>query len=274
MRTVINKAVEFIEHRATQKKRLAIVLGSGLGGLVDLVENKVVIPYADIPGFPISSVASHAGELVLGQIAGAEVVLMAGRIHYYEAGDPAAMMVPLEVLWELGCRVLLLTNAAGSLHEDVPPASASLITDHINFSGLNPLIGDHRPPQFIDLGKAYDRQICDRIRLAAKTSGAELHEGVYVWISGPSFETPAEINMVRKLGGDLVGMSTVPEVILARKQGFRVGAISLVTNYGSGMRDEVLSHEHTMREAARGSKNMLLLFGALITDLHANPLDS
>jgi purine-nucleoside phosphorylase len=272
MRTIVKKAVEYIEHRAGCNHCLAIVLGSGLGGLVDMVENKVVIPYADIPGFPVSTVASHAGELVIGQINGLDVALMAGRIHYYEDGNPAAMMIPLEVLWSLGCRKLLLTNAAGSIHENVPPASASLITDHINFSGLNPLIGDHRPPQFIDLGKAYDAEICDRIRTAAKSSGAELHEGVYVWYSGPSFETPAEINMIRKLGGDLVGMSTVPEVILARKQGFRLGAVSLVTNYAAGMRDEELSHEHTMREAKRGSENMLKLFGALLTDLHENPL--
>ncbi len=272
MRTIISKAVDFIEHRAGQKERLALVLGSGLGDLVDLVEDKVSIPYSDIPGFPISTVASHAGELVLGRIGKMDVALMAGRIHYYEDGNPAAMMVPIEVLWHLGCRTLLLTNAAGSVNEDVPPASASLITDHINFSGLNPLIGDHRPPQFVDLGNAYDRQIAERIRAAAKSSGAELHEGVYVWISGPSFETPAEINMVRNLGGDLVGMSTVPEVILAIKQGFRVGAVSLVTNYAAGMRDEVLSHEHTMREAARGSTNILKLFQALIADLQENPL--
>lgn len=272
MRTIIQKAVEYIESRAEKKQRVAIVLGSGLGNLVDLVSDKVVVAYADIPGFPISGVASHAGEMVLGQINGLDVVLMSGRIHYYEDGNPAAMMVPLEVLWEMGCRTVLLTNAAGSVHENVPPASASLITDHINFSGLNPLIGDHRPPQFVDLGKAYDREICDRIRAAAKSSGAELHEGVYVWISGPTFETPAEINMVRLLGGDLVGMSTVPEVILARKQGFRVGAVSLVTNYAAGMRDEELSHEHTMREAARGADNMLKLFGTLLSDLSKNPL--
>jgi len=274
MRTITKKAVDYIEQRAGSKSRLAIVLGSGLGGLVDLVDDKTVIPYADIPGFPVSGVASHAGELVLGRIHGAEIVLMAGRIHYYEEGDPAAMLMPLEVLWELGCRTLLLTNAAGSVHENVPPASASLITDHINFSGLNPLIGDHRPPQFIDMGKAYDPELCDRVRQAAKISGSELYEGVYVWYSGPSFETPAEINMVRSMGGDLVGMSTVPEVILGRKQGFRIGAVSLVTNYAAGMRDEMLSHEHTMREAARGENNMLKLFSVLIRELKANPLDS
>lgn len=273
MRTVISKAVDFIESRVGKKQRLAMVLGSGLGGLVDLVKDKTVIAYADIPGFPVSTVASHAGELVIGQINGLDVALMAGRIHYYEDGNPAAMMIPLEVLWELGCRTLLLTNAAGSVHENVPPASASLITDHINFSGLNPLIGDHRPPQFIDLGKAYDPEICDRIRGAAKTCGAELHEGVYVWYSGPSFETPAEIKMIRMVGGDLVGMSTVPEVILARKQGFRLGAVSLVTNYAAGMRDEELSHEHTMREADKGSANILKLFEALLKDLAANPLN-
>ncbi len=271
MRTIVKKAVEYIEQRATKAQRLAIVLGSGLGDLVDLVEDKVTIAYADIPGFPVSGVASHAGELVLGTIHGLDVALMAGRIHYYEDGNPAAMMLPLEVLWEMGCHTLLLTNAAGSVHESVPPASAALITDHINFSGLNPLIGDHRPPQFVDMGKAYDPELCERVRKAAKVSGAQLHEGVYVWYSGPSFETPAEINMVRKLGGDLVGMSTVPEVILGRKQGFRIAAVSLITNYAAGMRDETLSHEHTMREAERGAENMLKLFSALIRELKDNP---
>lgn len=272
MRTIIQKALDYIHFRVPQKERIAIVLGSGLGPLADLVEDKVVVPYHEIPGFPVSGVASHAGELVIGRIGDAEVVLMAGRIHYYEDGNPSAMLTPIEILWEMGCRTLLLTNASGSVREEIPPASACLITDHINFSGLNPLIGDKRPPQFVDMGAAYTPAIQDRVRNAAKASGAELHEGVYVWFSGPSFETPAEIRMTRAMGGDLVGMSTVPEVILAVKQGFKVGAVSLVTNYGAGMRDEVLSHEHTMATAEKGSVNMLTLFKALIADLAANPL--
>ncbi len=272
MTTEINKAAAYIRDRIGEQKRLAIVLGSGLGDLADALQDAITIPYADIPGFPVSGVASHAGALMAGHIAGAPLLLLAGRAHYYEHGDAKAMSVPIQTLKSLGVETMILTNAAGSLRKDVPPGSASLITDHINFSGLNPLIGAEGNERFVDLGNAYNPELCDRIRAAAKTSGAELHEGVYVWFSGPSFETPAEIRATRVLGGDLVGMSTVPEVILARHQGLRVGAVSLVTNYGAGMDSEELSHAMTMRIAATGAENMMKLFKAIIADLHAHPL--
>ena len=272
MSTEIDKAVEFVRERVGAQKRLGVVLGSGLGGLADVLQDPITIPYEQIPGFPLSGVASHAGAVIAGHLKGAPLILLAGRSHYYEHGNARAMAVPIETLKALGVETLILTNAAGSLRKDVPPGSASLITDHINFSGVNPLIGTQGNERFVDLSDAYDPALCERIRAAAKTSGAELHEGVYVWFSGPSFETPAEIRAVRVLGGDLVGMSTVPEVILARYAGLRVGAVSLITNYAAGMEAEELSHAMTMKVAAEGAENMMKLFTTLIADLHANPL--
>jgi purine-nucleoside phosphorylase len=272
MTTEIDKAAAYIRSRIGEQKRIAIVLGSGLGDLANALQDAISLPYEDIPGFPVSGVASHAGALMAGHIDGAPLLLLAGRAHYYEHGDSQAMAVPIRTLKALGVETLILTNAAGSLRKDVPPGSASLITDHMSFSGLNPLIGVEGNSRFVDLCDAYNPQLCDRIRAAAKTSGAELHEGVYVWFSGPSFETPAEIRATRVLGGDLVGMSTVPEVILARHAGLRVGAVSLITNYGAGMESEELSHAMTMRVAAQGAENIMKLFRAIIADLHANPL--
>ncbi len=268
----VQKATDFIRARIGEQKRLAIVLGSGLGGLADALQDAITIPYADIPGFPVSGVASHAGALMAGHIEGAPLLLLAGRVHYYEGGDAQAMAVPIQTLKALGVETIILTNAAGSLRKDVPPGSASLITDHINFSGLNPLIGAPGNERFVDLSDAYDPALCARFRAAAKNSEAELHEGVYVWFSGPSFETPAEIRATRVLGGDLVGMSTVPEVILARHAGLRVGAVSLITNYAAGMEAEELSHAMTMKVAATGADNIMKLFKAIISDLNANPL--
>ncbi|PHS21221.1 MAG: purine-nucleoside phosphorylase [Robiginitomaculum sp.] len=272
MTTEINKAAAYIRERIGEQKRLGIVLGSGLGDLADALQDRISIPYADIPGFPVSGVASHAGALMAGHVDGAPLLLLAGRAHYYEHGDAKAMVVPIGTLKALGIETLILTNAAGSLRKDVPPGSASLITDHINFSGLNPLIGAKGNERFVDLCDAYNPELRDRIRAVAKEVEAELHEGVYVWFSGPSFETPAEIRATRVMGGDLVGMSTVPEVILARHAGLRIGAVSLITNYAAGMESEELSHAMTMRVAATGAENIMKLFKGIIADLHANPL--
>ncbi len=272
MSTEIDKAADYIRERIGEQKRLAIVLGSGLGDLAGALQDPVKIPYQDIPGFPVSGVASHAGALIAGHIDGAPLLLLAGRAHYYEHGNASAMAVPIRTLKALEVETLILTNAAGSLRKDVPPGSASMITDHINFSGVNPLIGAEGNERFVDLCDAYDPALRERIKTAAKTSGATLHEGVYVWFSGPSFETPAEIRATRVLGGDLVGMSTVPEVILARHAGLRVGAVSLITNYGAGMESETLSHAMTMRVAATGAENIMKLFKSIIADLHENPL--
>jgi purine-nucleoside phosphorylase len=252
---------------------LGLVLGSGLGGLASRVEGAVRIPYADLNGFPASGVSGHAGELVLGHLADLPVAVLAGRAHYYEHGDPNAMREPLAFLKALGADTVLLTNAAGSLRPAVGPGSVMLITDHINWSGLNPLIGTPGDARFVGMARAYDAGLADRTRRVAAAAGLPLAEGVYMWFSGPSFETPAEIRMAQRLGADAVGMSTVPEVILARYFGLKVVALSMITNLGAGMVDEELSHHQTKTEAAKGAERFERLVLALCADLatHTEP---
>ena len=248
----MTEAARIIRDRAgAEAPALAIVLGSGLGGLVDEVAGPVRIPYGELPGFPVSGVTGHAGALVVGRLGGARVALLAGRAHYYEHGDAAAMRGAIETLASLGCGTLMLSNAAGSLREEVGPGSLMAISDHINWLGRNPLIGEAGDARFVDMSQAYDPELLARLHSVAAAQGTALHEGVYAWYSGPSFETPAEIRAIRILGADAVGMSTVPETILARRFGLRVAAVSVITNLAAGMRDARLSHAHTKAEAAK-----------------------
>lgn len=235
--------------------RLGIIAGSGLGHLADAVEG-VAIPYGDLPGFPHPGVSGHAGQLVVGTLEGVPVALFGGRAHYYERGDAGAMRHPLEVLPALGAESLLLTNAAGSLREDIRPGDLMLIDDHINFQGRSPLIGEPSDARFVNLTNAYDPQIRAELHAAARAEGMDLQSGVYCWFSGPNFETPAEIRAARILGADAVGMSTVPEVILARFLGLRVGAVSVITNMGAGMAAEQISHEQTKAVAPLGGARL------------------
>jgi purine-nucleoside phosphorylase len=228
---------------------LAIVLGTGLGSLADAATNAIAVSYPDIPGFPIPTVEGHAGRLVVGDIEGRPVALFQGRGHYYERGDPRAMAVAIETFRALGGETFLLTNAAGGLNKDWLPPSLVAITDHINFSGMNPLIGHPGKDSFVPLAHAYDEGLRAKLHEAARVSDIELHEGVYMWFSGPSFETPAEIRAARILGADLVGMSTVPEVILARRTGLRCAAVSVVTNFAAGLAGGDPSHDETQEYA-------------------------
>lgn len=234
---------------------LGIVLGSGLGHLAKAVEGAAV-PYADLPGFPHAGVSGHVSRLVVGSLQGVRVAAFAGRAHYYETGDAAAMRLPLEVLRELGARTLLLTNAAGSLDPQMPTGSVMALADHINVSGMNPLIGEPTDARFVPMTDAHDPALRARLRAAAEAEGVDLREGVYAWYSGPSFETPAEIRMIRTLGADAVGMSTVPEVILARFLGLRVAALSVITNMAAGLSDEAISHDHTKAMAPLGAAKL------------------
>jgi len=238
------------------KPYVAIVLGSGLGPLADEVSNPVRIPYADLPGFPPSGVSGHAGEVVAGEFGGRPVLLLAGRAHYYEHGDAGVMRPVLEALAAIGIDRLILTNAAGSLREDIPPGSVMLITDHINFSGSNPLFGEPSERRFVGLTEAYDARLRAAIEASAEATRTPLAKGVYMWFSGPSFETPAEIRMARVMGADAVGMSTVPEVILARFLGLRVAACSVVTNLAAGMTGGELSHQETKDMAPIGGARL------------------
>ena len=253
MKAAVDLLVERLEGLAP---RVALVLGSGLGGLVDEVEGAVRIPYADLPGFPKGGVTGHAGEVVAGRLSGRPVMMLSGRAHYYERGDAAAMRPALEVLAGIGIERLILTNAAGSLRADMPPGSVMLIEDHINFSGSNPLFGEPTDRRFVGLTEAYDAGMRAALEAAAAATGTTLHKGVYMWFSGPSFETPAEIRMARILGADAVGMSTVPEVILARFLGLRVAACSVVTNLAAGMTGAELSHAETKDMAPLGGARL------------------
>ena len=235
---------------------IAIVLGSGLGSLVDEVEGAVRIPYRDLPGFPSSGVTGHAGQLVAGMFGGHPVIMLAGRAHYYEHGNAAAMRPALEALAGIGITKLILTNAAGSVEPDMPPGSLMLIDDHINFSGSNPLFGEPTDRRFVGLTEAYDSGLRAALAAAAEATGTRLYRGVYMWFSGPSFETPAEIRMARIIGANAVGMSTVPEVILARFLGLRVVACSVITNFAAGMTGAELSHEETKDMAPLGGKRL------------------
>ena len=232
-----------------------LILGSGLGHIAGEVEG-VQIDYADLPGFPHAGVSGHTPKLAIGTLEGARVAVFGGRAHYYESGKGDAMRLPLEVLKALGAEKLIVTNAAGSLRPETPPGSLMMLSDHINFSGLNPLIGEASDARFVPMTDAHDPAIRAALRDAAKAEGVDLAEGVYAWYSGPSFETPAEIRAIRILGGDAVGMSTVPEVILARFLGLKVAAISVITNMAAGMSEEKISHEHTKAMAPLGAAKL------------------
>jgi purine-nucleoside phosphorylase len=229
---------------------IGLILGSGLGALADEVTDAHVFPFADLPGFPVSGVSGHAGAVVVGMLDGVRVVLLSGRAHYYENGDAGVMRPALETIRALGAERVLLTNAAGSLRDDLPPGSLMALSDHINFSGLNPLIGEDTDARFTNMVDAYSPALRSRLHMVADDLGETLDQGVYMWFSGPSFETPAEIRAARALGADAVGMSTAPECILARFLGLEVAAVSVITNYGAGMTGAPLSHAETKSEAA------------------------
>lgn len=259
----VAEALTAIRARAEGRSpKVALVLGSGLGSLAEALDDPVVIAYDQLPGFPRPTVKGHAGTLCLGRLGGTEVAVMQGRAHFYETGRADGMRVPLRVLAALGCDVLVLTNAAGSLNREAGPGSLMLITDHINFSGLNPLIGDDDEVRFVDLTEAYDGALRSRMLETAGRLGITLHQGVYMWFSGPSFETPAEIRAARVLGADAVGMSTVPEAILARQLGLRVVALSTLTNLAAGMEKAPLDHAQTLHFAKQAAGDL----SRLLTD--------
>jgi len=257
------EAIAAIRRRAGPvAPRLGMVLGSGLGPVAEAVSEAVAIPYAEIPGFPRPGVEGHHGRLVLGRLGGLPVAVLQGRAHYYESGRADVMKTPISALAGLGCEMLLLTNAAGSLRRPVGPGSLMLIADHINFGGANPLFGVTDGSQFLDMSTAYDPALRRTMQDAAAGLGLTLPAGTYMWFSGPSFETPAEIRAADRLGADAVGMSTVPEAILARHAGLRVVAISVITNLAAGMEAVELSHETTMALAAEGAETLRRLVTA------------
>jgi xanthosine phosphorylase len=259
----------------TRKPRLGIVLGSGLGDLAERVKDPAYLPYEEIPGFPMSTVAGHSGRFVIGTLEGQEVICMQGRLHSYEGYPYPALALPIRAMRDVGVDTLFLSNAAGSFHKDMPPGSLMAISDHVNWSGFNPLIGpndDEIGPRFIDMSNAYDTELRARLRAVAGAEDIELHEGVYFWYTGPNFETPAEIRAFRSLGADAVGMSTVPETIAAVHCGMKVVAVSAITNLAAGLdAGETLSHEHTLAQSKTLSARFCRLVLAFVADLAPVP---
>ncbi len=243
---------------------VGIVLGTGLGPVAQCVAEPRAVQYAQLPGFPAAGVDGHAGRLIAGRIGRRDVIVLQGRAHYFEHGVADAMKAPIRTLRALGCTTVLLTNAAGSLRREAAPGSVMLIRDHINLTGVSPLFGETGSTRFVDMVDAYDPGLCARLSELARTLGIALHQGVYAWVCGPNFETPAEIRAVRRLGADAVGMSTVPEVIMARYAGMRVAALSILTNYAAGMDVERLSHEGVMAHAAAATDDVERLLRAFL----------
>jgi purine-nucleoside phosphorylase len=247
------------QHLGAERPKIAIILGSSLGDVALAAEVPRKIAYGTIAGFPVPKVSGHAGEAIIGKLAGRHALILRGRAHAYESGNAAVMRPVIAALADSGVTTLIVTNAAGSLDSKLRPGRIMLITDHINFSGLNPLIGEAGDHGFVGMTDAYDPALRKIFIKAAKRERIALAQGVYVWFSGPSFETPAEIRMARKWGGDAVGMSTVPEVILARRFGLRVAALSIITNLGAGLEGASPSHDETKREGAKAASDMTRL---------------
>lgn len=258
-------ALDVIRDRAPGfAPKIAVLLGSGLGGLVEEATAVASIPYAELAGFPQPTVGGHAGRLVLGHVGPTPVAILQGRAHYYESGRADEMAMAIRTMADLGCEILLQTNAAGSLRLDMPPGSLMVITDHINFTGVNPLFGVCDDRRFVDMVGAYDPAAAKRLLALAHGAGIRCHDGVYIWFCGPSFETPAEIRAATVLGADAVGMSTVPETILARHAGLKVAAISVLTNYAAGLVPGALGHDHTIAVASAASGDLRRLLRAFL----------
>jgi len=260
-------AVHIAALAGSRRPAIALVLGSGWQGVADLAQEAVDIAYRDLPAFPVVGVAGHAGTLRLGRIGGVEAAVLSGRQHTYETGQADAMKGAIRTLARIGVRLLLLTNAAGSLDTALRPGSLMVLSDHLNMTQRTPLHGEGGADRFVDLRDAYDPALRAVARRIAAERGVTLNEGVYAWMIGPQFETPAEIRMLRLLGAQAVGMSTVPETILGRHAGLRVLALSMFTNMGCGLEDEALSHGHTLAVAQQGSAEAVRFVEALLLAL-------
>ena len=252
----IHAAADYIKERISAAPEIGLVLGSGWGDFAETVQNAVRIPYGETPGFPKASVTGHAGEWVFGEIGGKQVAVMSGRFHYYEGHDMKTVTLPIRVMQALGVKTLILTNAAGGVNGDYEVGDLMLISDHISLTGASPLFGpnlDEFGPRFPDMTHAYDRDLKFLAHLVANGQRFRLREGVYAQMPGPCYETPAEIRMLRVLGADAVGMSTVPEVIAARHGGMRVMGVSCITNMAAGVLDRPLSHSEVVEAGQKAA---------------------
>lgn len=263
-------AAQFLLAQTSLRPAIGLVLGSGLGGLADEFSEATRIPYANIPSFPRSTAVGHAGQMVIGKVGDVAVAAMQGRVHLYEGYSAKKVAFPTRVFGRMGIRALILTNAAGGINLEYKQGALVVVTDHINLQGTNPLVGANEErfgPRFPDMSQAYDKAYREITLRAAGPLGKTLYEGVYAGLLGPSYETPAEIRYLRTIGADLVGMSTIPEVIVARHMGLKVLAISCVTNMAAGISDEVLNHEEVLKTGERVKGDFVALIRAVLPEI-------
>ena len=249
----IHDAADYIRQKLTTAPTIGLILGSGLGDFADTLENRIVIPFAEVPDFPQPTVEGHAGAFVIGDCQGKTVIALQGRIHYYEGHPQSVITIPVRVMALLGVKQLILTNACGGVNLNYTPGDLMLISDHLNYSGGNPLIGPNLAefgPRFPDMSDIYTKALRTKIMATAEKNSIALRQGVYAMYSGPSYETPAEIRMFRTLGADAVGMSTVPEAIVAAHCGMEVVGISCITNMAAGVLPQKLNHQEVVETAA------------------------
>ncbi|WP_066294039.1 purine-nucleoside phosphorylase [Bacillus sp. FJAT-29937] len=269
----IQQAAQFLKGKYTQKPLIGLILGSGLGVLGDEVEDALKIPYNEIPNFPVSTVEGHAGNLVFGLLNGVPVAVMQGRFHYYEGYSFDKVTFPVRVMKELGIEQLIVTNAAGGVNETFSPGDLMLISDHINNMGNNPLIGPNDAQmgvRFPDMSEAYSKELRLLARKIAEKINLSIQEGVYVGNTGPTYETPAEVRMLRTMGGDAVGMSTVPEVIVARHAGMKVLGISCISNMAAGILDQPLNHEEVIETTEKVKAHFLQYVKEIVAAMGTN----
>lgn len=264
--TNMQSSIDFIRSKTDLIPEIGLILGSGLGDIANEIEG-IRIPYSEIPGFGESSVAGHAGQLVIGKLAGKNVVAMQGRFHFYEGHQLSSIIYPVRVMKLLGIKTLIVTNAAGGVNEQFNPGDLMIIEDHLNLLGINPLIGknfDELGPRFLDMSYAYNKELISITEQTAHNMDIKLQKGVYAALTGPTYETPAEVRMLRTLGADAVGMSTVPEVIIANHMSLKVLGISCITNMAAGILNQPLNHEEVIETSNRVKETFIKLVKAVI----------
>jgi purine-nucleoside phosphorylase len=269
----LDAAAAFVRTRTALRPSIGVVLGSGLGAFADALEGAVAMPFAEIPHFPASTVVGHSGALVVGRSRGVPVAVMKGRVHFYEGYSLDQVVFPVRALGRLGVKTLVLTNAAGAINPAFAPGDLMVIEDHLNLLG-NPLLGPNEEalgPRFPDLSEAYDRGLRDVAEAACAAASVRCHRGVYVALTGPSYETPAEIRMFRTMGADAVGMSTAPEVVAARHAGMRVAGLSCLTNMAAGVTDRPLDHREVLETGERVKAALLEVLARLVTEAAEDP---
>lgn len=265
----LDRTAHYLKNKVGFIPEIAVILGSGLGKLADYIDGSIEIPYEEIPDFPSTTVAGHEGKLIFGTIKNRKVVAMKGRFHYYEGNDMDAVVFPVRVFKRMGIENIIITNAAGGVNAEFTPGDLMLITDHISFFCENPLRGeniDELGPRFPDMSAVYDRALRKAALESARKLGIDLKEGIYSYCKGPSYESPSEIKALRQMGADAVGMSTVPEAIVARHMGMRVLGISCITNMAAGVLDQPLNHEEVMGTGKQAEQK----FSGLVSDIIEN----